>query len=516
MRQRNCPTPFFLLQIENRADASEWASARLELNGDTNMNNVTQNDKRSNRRKSTVRDDALTLIKALTGRDNVLVIPTEFVRYTGSSDAALFLNQVLYWTDRATMPNGWFWKTYEDWKREIFLSEYQVRKAARLLVAKGVLETKLKKANGNPTVHYRLVVEKFSESFLEHLNNRDSALELLKNETATDSRIESVETEGTITEITSEISSEKTPEITRNTRPRRKTDDAGEKGDGIGDSYFESVRDTGRGDTVTDEAESVVALNAFESVGVTQYDVSMRDERTGEGTEYRIHYPQGLRDMLPYYLSANTTRSESFIVRPRGASLIQIDDLKEADLARIERYSFLTVETSAGNYQAWVALDGADETARRAIRERLVKKLGGDIGANGAMRMCGSVNRKPKRNGFRVRVRSVAPFKRTTASELEEAGLLLPVAKPAVSPSAPLSKGQAQKFPSYERCLTDKDGDRSAADASFLAISVKRGFSMSEAIAELKKVSPRVREEKMRGRLAEYLRLTESYVRKIA
>src|SRR5207237_7734140 len=80
----------------------------------------------------------------------------------------------------------------------------QIHKAAKLLMNKGGLETRHKNAMSSPTVHYRLDVEKFSESFHEFLNNR----------TPTDSRNKPEESEESLTETTSETSSESTPEIT--------------------------------------------------------------------------------------------------------------------------------------------------------------------------------------------------------------------------------------------------------------------------------------------------------------
>lgn len=134
----------------------------------------------------------IATIKALTGQANILTIPRLFVDFTGSLDTALFLSQVLYWSDKGR--NGWFYKTYADWQKEICLSEYQVRKSAKKLRSLGTLETKVKKAHGNPTVHYRLKIDEFSVSFLKFLQERK-----LKNFTN-----ESEETSGTLAETTSQ------------------------------------------------------------------------------------------------------------------------------------------------------------------------------------------------------------------------------------------------------------------------------------------------------------------------
>ncbi|HZH92195.1 MAG TPA: hypothetical protein VEX70_16480 [Pyrinomonadaceae bacterium] len=152
--------------------------------------------------KDSYRSDIFTLIKSLTGQNNVLTIPVEFIHYTGSIDAALFLSQLLYWTDKGRRADGFIYKTYKEWENEICLSEYEVKKARKNLEAKGILETKVMRANGNPTVHYFLDSEKFSESFLEFLKNRK----------ASNPRNDSIESAESLTETTAET-------ITENTSP---------------------------------------------------------------------------------------------------------------------------------------------------------------------------------------------------------------------------------------------------------------------------------------------------------
>ena len=35
---------------------------------------------------------------------------------------------MLYWTDRTTDPDGWFYKIYHDWEEELRFSYYQVQR----------------------------------------------------------------------------------------------------------------------------------------------------------------------------------------------------------------------------------------------------------------------------------------------------------------------------------------------------------------------------------------------------
>jgi hypothetical protein len=146
---------------------------------------------------TSVKTATIDLIKSLVGQANVLSIPVEFIHYTGSVDCALFLSQLLYWSDRGIRRDGYIWKTYGDWEKEVCLSEYKVRNAANRLKSMGILETMIKKANGSPTVHYRLDLDKFSDSFVKFLQERK----------ASNFRIQGEESSESLTETTTENTS---------------------------------------------------------------------------------------------------------------------------------------------------------------------------------------------------------------------------------------------------------------------------------------------------------------------
>lgn len=120
--------------------------------------------------------EAITrLIRTFAGKDNVIGIPRAFIRFMGSLQGGALLSQLIYWSDKGGREDGWFYKTYQEWSEDIGLSEYEVRKWAKAMGEKGLgfLETRVMKANGSPTVHYRLDMQKLSESFLQFLRNED-------------------------------------------------------------------------------------------------------------------------------------------------------------------------------------------------------------------------------------------------------------------------------------------------------------------------------------------------------
>jgi hypothetical protein len=112
---------------------------------------------------------------------------------TGSLEGGMFLSQLIYWADKGGNKEGWFYKSYPEWYEECFLSEYQIRKLAKDFADKGFLETILKKANGSPTLHYRI--------------NRDALANwILKNLSIDTERFKnpSFDIQGTITKTTTE------------------------------------------------------------------------------------------------------------------------------------------------------------------------------------------------------------------------------------------------------------------------------------------------------------------------
>ena len=101
------------------------------------------------------------------------------------------------------------------------------------------------------------------------------------------------------------------------------------------------------------------------------------------------------RRTLPAMLDAAPAKQRNVIVRPHGpgVTFIQLDDLKADQLARLAPAVFLTLETSPGNFQAWVALPESED---KDFARRLRKGTGADATASGATSVAGSLNFKDK------------------------------------------------------------------------------------------------------------------------
>ena len=121
------------------------------------------------------------LIATYSGNERHITIPKIYLELTNDYPTAALLNQMIFWSDKTKRRDGFFYKTYKEWEEETFLSEYQVRRASNSLKELGFLETKLKKANGSPTLHYKLDMDVLSESIVKKLKNRNQTN--LRNDT---------------------------------------------------------------------------------------------------------------------------------------------------------------------------------------------------------------------------------------------------------------------------------------------------------------------------------------------
>ena len=187
--------------------------------------------------KNNLRKNMFDLVAQLCGQNNLLTIPRFFIDFMGSLDGALFLSQMLYWTGKGNNPDGWIYKTFNEWEEELTLSKYKINKARQTLEGMGALETTIKKANGNPTVHYRLKRKELEEALVKFLNTRS-----LKNLTNHES-----ETLQSLTETTTETTNRDFALQARELKSSRCSSDedsCGEDFIGYIDSIFNSRSDT--------------------------------------------------------------------------------------------------------------------------------------------------------------------------------------------------------------------------------------------------------------------------------
>jgi hypothetical protein len=141
------------------------------------------------------------------GSGNVLIIHHFTLDMLGGDHlAALFLEQLLYWTERTNDRDGWIVKTYDEWEAELGLSKYLVRRICETLKVYGV-ETDVHRSpfhKMQPVVHYRVNLDALERQIDRALN--ESKVSLSRSEEI--SLSEGEETSRSITESTSETTGE--------------------------------------------------------------------------------------------------------------------------------------------------------------------------------------------------------------------------------------------------------------------------------------------------------------------
>jgi RepB DNA-primase from phage plasmid len=260
-------------------------------------------------------------------------------------------------------------------------------------------------------------------------------------------------------------------------------------------------------------AEALRMLDTFASVGATHFDLTHTDI-DGEKRGFRPSQSLAqLKNSMPKLFPGAAERQNNIIVRPTSDKVhfVQLDDLDAAGLSRVGDAAFLTLETSPGNHQAWVAVSGlTDPQEAKDFARRLRKGTGADATASGATRVAGTTNykRKYEPDFPTVAIRDAVPGRIMTASQLESFNLVAPPEPVPVLPSTPArvsrrseSAVHARKWPDYERCLqsappnhSNTGPDTSRADFTWCMTALDWGFDIPETTARLMEVSSKAKE----------------------
>jgi hypothetical protein len=245
------------------------------------------------------------------------------------------------------------------------------------------------------------------------------------------------------------------------------------------------------------QPDEIRALEAFRSVGCTDFETFYLTDETKETHAYDRTTGEKLAGEISEMVHDAERGGDSFIVRARG-SVLQLDDCEGITASLLQPFAFAVIETSRGNFQAWLAFNEPEDKA--FVAERIFKGVQSIIpstinhGAGGAIRWPGSINQKPERNGWRIRIHSLNPGRFVTPSELDDAGLLADPARHSFewNPDGPVGE-----WPDYQKCLEwkTKDGktDRSAADMAWVCGAARRGRMVEEISEKLSQVSERAK-----------------------
>lgn len=151
----------------------------------------------------------------LTGLlDRPIAFHRVFVTLTGSVAAALMLSQAIYWSLRTKDPNGWFYKTQEEWEEETGLTRREQETARKQLRGTGFWQEDRRDV---PAKLFFRIDKTVLSRLLANLNGGKSQTSMAEN-----ANLESTKTpilaggkRQSISEITTEITTKTTSESVR-------------------------------------------------------------------------------------------------------------------------------------------------------------------------------------------------------------------------------------------------------------------------------------------------------------
>ena len=262
--------------------------------------------------------------------------------------------------------------------------------------------------------------------------------------------------------------------------------------------------------------EALKMLDTFASVGATHFDLT-HTNIDGEKRGFRSSQSLAqLKNSLPKLFPGARERQNNIIVRPLSEKVhfVQLDDLDAAGLSRVGEAAFLTLETSPGNHQAWVAVSGlrTPEEAKDFSR-RLRKGAGADHSASGATRVAGTSNYKRKYEPEfpTVRISASIPGRIVTKEQLQEMRLVAAPEPEVIAPAYTARTSSVRNgvhyakstkvWPDYARSLAGappslqgNGPDRSMADFSWCMTAIDWGWSIEDTAAKLVDVSEKARD----------------------
>jgi hypothetical protein len=108
---------------------------------------------------SNLTNGLMALIKQLQ-YDDLATVEALLGDMTGNRVAAMMLRQLMRWWPKASNPDGWVYKSHQDWWAELRIKQSELPAANGALERVGVV-IQLRKAEGAPTKHYRLDLKQF-------------------------------------------------------------------------------------------------------------------------------------------------------------------------------------------------------------------------------------------------------------------------------------------------------------------------------------------------------------------
>ena len=123
------------------------------------------------------------VMQAMSGQGNCITIPVPYIDFfAGDRQAhllAAILNQLVFWSGKSHLHDGWFYKAHEELAIEVrAISEDSIRRAMDRIIKEylpDAIEQKLRQVGGTPKKHYRIKEEIFLSKIFPQLSDSAQA-----------------------------------------------------------------------------------------------------------------------------------------------------------------------------------------------------------------------------------------------------------------------------------------------------------------------------------------------------
>lgn len=145
----------------------------------------------------------IQIIKSVSGQASILTIPKIYIDILGGDiEAALFLSQCVYWSDKTVSKSG-FWKSYREWELDTCLTKHKVARCA--VKCSRFVSVKVKRANGFPTCHYSVNLQNLAEEISAIVKKPENDSQKTGNQIVKKPENRKLKNRKTLTETTQEI-----------------------------------------------------------------------------------------------------------------------------------------------------------------------------------------------------------------------------------------------------------------------------------------------------------------------
>jgi len=105
----------------------------------------------------------------------------EFAIALGGIDESLYLQQLLYWSNKGEREDGWFYKTKEEIEEETTLTRFKQDRVRKKLEEKKLVETSLITVRNKPILHYKINLTRVSNLLMQYQETYQSNRKKLTN-----------------------------------------------------------------------------------------------------------------------------------------------------------------------------------------------------------------------------------------------------------------------------------------------------------------------------------------------